>query len=169
MKPFNRGLGFHEERRAFFPLFVDMTGRRVLVVGGGKIAERRVNALLRFGARITALAPKATEGLERLAVSGAIALIHKEYEADDAARFSPFLVIAATDRREVNRTVGQDASGQNILASIADCQEECSCYFPALIENGHYIAAMTSRDGNHTGTREMAQKIRRLLDEPQHD
>ena len=153
----------------FFPLFVDMTGRRVLVVGGGGIAERRIKALVRFGADITLLSPEATEELEKLAALGAISWVCREYAFGDAERMAPFLIVAVTDCRDVNHAVRQEAAALGVLAIIADSRGECSCWFPALAEDERYIVGLVSKAGDHAAARKMAEKIREVLSESRDD
>ena len=151
------------ERRPFFPLFVDMSGRKALIAGGGKIAERRIKVLLDFGADITVISPEVTEYIERAASLGTIRLFKRKYRGGDVADLTPFLVIAATDKREVNRDIMTEAQNLNIHVSVADCREECTCYFPAIADNGAYVAGLVSKDGNHAGVKQMAEKVRDAL------
>ncbi len=147
-----------------FPAFIDLWGKPVLVVGGGEIASRRVEMLLRFGADVRVVAPAVSPVLERLADAGKIRWEKREYEGDVTARLA--LVTAATDRREVNRVVGEAAKALRIPVSIADSREESSFYFPAVVEGETLIGGFVSKDGkNHRLVREQAEKIRQLLGE----
>jgi precorrin-2 dehydrogenase/sirohydrochlorin ferrochelatase/precorrin-6A/cobalt-precorrin-6A reductase len=150
-------------RTAYFPLFVDMRGKKVLIVGGGKIAERRIKALVSFGADVAVISPTVTEHIETAASQSSVQLVKKKYEYGDAARLNPFFVIAATSDRLVNQTVMKEAVSLNLLISVSDSREECSCYFPAIAENDAYIAGLVSKNGDHAGVKHMAEKIRELL------
>ncbi len=155
---YKQWLSFKENKTsAFFPLFVDMNGRKVLVVGGGNIAERRVKALASFGADITVISPETTEYIEH----ASLRLLKRKYKEGDIAAIAPFLVIAATDERQVNRSIMTEAKNLNIHVSVADCREECTFYFPAIAESGDYIAGLVSKDGNHSGVKQTAEKIRK--------
>jgi len=147
----------------FFPMFVDMNGKKALIVGGGNIAERRVKALTDFGADITVISPEATEYIERAASSNTLRLLKRKYNNGDITAIMPFLVIAATDAREVNRAIMTEAKTLNIHVSVADCRDECTFYFPALAESEDYIAGLVSKDGNHSGVKRMAEKIREVI------
>jgi siroheme synthase-like protein len=151
------------ERKAFFPLFVDMNGRKALIVGGGKVAERRIKVLLDFSADITVISPEVTENIEHAASVETICLLKRKYQEGDVAALTPFLVIAATDKREVNRAIMTEAKALNIHVSVADCRDECTCYFPAIADNGAYVAGLVSKDGNHAGVKQMAEKMRDTL------
>ncbi|MDR2592264.1 MAG: bifunctional precorrin-2 dehydrogenase/sirohydrochlorin ferrochelatase [Chitinispirillales bacterium] len=151
-------------QKTFFPLFVDMNGKNVLIVGGGNVAERRVRILVSFGAEIAVVSPEVTEYIERAASSNMIRLLKRKYQKGDIAAVNPFLVIAATDDRQVNHDVMTEAENQNIYVSVADCRDECTFYFPAIAENDGYIAGLVSKDGgNHDGVKRTAERIRGVL------
>ena len=151
------------EHKPFFPLFVDMSGRKALIAGGGKVAARRIPVLLDFGADITVIAPEAAASIEAAAARGAVRLIKRAYRQGDVAALAPFLVIAATDRREVNRQIAREAGSLNIWVSAADCRADCTCYFPAIADNGACVAGVVSKDGNHAAVKQIAEKIRGAL------
>jgi len=151
------------ERRPFFPLFVDMSGRKALIAGGGKVAGRRIPVLLAAGADITVISPQAGEYIENAASQGAIRLLKRPYQEGDVTALTPFLVIAATDDRRINQQIAVEAQSLDIPVSVADCREECTCYFPAIADNGAYIAGLVSKDGDHAGVKRMAQKVKAAL------
>ncbi len=143
----------------FFPLFVDISGKKALVVGGGNIAERRVKILASFGADITVISPETTEYIEH----APLRLLKRRYKEGDIAAIAPFLVIAATNERQVNHNVMTEAKNLNIHVSVADCREECTFYFPAIAESGDYIAGLVSKNGKHSGVKQVAEKVREVL------
>ena len=147
-----------------FPAFIDMNRKPVLIVGGGEIASRRVETLLRFGADVTVIAPDGSAAVEALAHGGKIRWERREYRDDMASRF--VLAIAATDDRAVNRAVGEAAKALRIPVSVADSREESSFYFPAVVEEGNLIGGFVSKDGKgHSLVREQSEKVRRFLRE----
>jgi siroheme synthase-like protein len=150
-------------RRPFFPLFIDMSGRKALIAGGGKVAERRIKVLLDFGADITVISPEVSEYLENAASVGTIRLLRRKYQEGDIAAITPFLVIAATSDRRINHQIALEAKSLDIHVSVADCRGECTCYFPAIADNGAYIAGLVSKDGDHAGVKQMAEKVRSTL------
>ena len=151
------------ERRPFFPLFVDMGGRRALIAGGGAVAGRRIKVLLEAGADITVVAPETCAYIERAASLGSIRLLKRKYQEGDVAGLAPFFVIAATNDRQVNQQIAMESTSLDIPVSVADCRDECTCYFPAIADNGNYIAGLVSKDGNHAGVKQMAEKIKDVL------
>jgi len=149
------------EHFTYFPLFTNMNGKKIKVIGGGKIAERRIKTLLNYKADITVVSPDITDELRQIIQSGEIKYIEREYISTDIS--DAFLIIAATDDRDVNHTVMKDAKAAGILVIVSDNRFECDCYFPAIAENGEYIAGIVSKNGNHTGLKETARELRGFL------
>jgi glutamyl-tRNA reductase len=166
MAKYRQWLAYKETQkpRPFFPMFVDMGGRDVVVVGGGNIADRRIKIMIDYGMKITVIAPEVTEYIERAVLSQTIKLLNRKYQKGDIRDISPFLVITAADERQVNRAVTLEAKELNIPVSVADNRDECSFYFPAIAKNENYTAAVVSNNGNHRGVKETAQRIRELID-----
>jgi len=152
-------------KRTLFPLFIDINGKKVMVIGGGNVAERRLKALVLFGADITVISPSVTEYIENTVSSNTISikLLKRKYQHGDIAAVNPFLIIAATNDRLVNHDIMTEAKRQNIYISVADCRDECTFYFPAIAESDEYIAGLVSKDGNHTGVKQTAERIRRVI------
>jgi siroheme synthase-like protein len=147
----------------FFPLFVDISGRKALIAGGGNVAERRVKVLASFGADITVISPEATEYIEQASSLNKLCFLKRKYREGDIAAMMPFLVVAATDERQANHGIMAEAKNLNIHVSVADCREECTFYFPAIAENGDYVAGLVSKGGDHSGVKQAAEKIRDVL------
>ena len=143
------------EARKMFPLFVDLRGRQAVVVGGGTIALRRIRALLDFGAAVTVIAPVLAEP-----VAGARHLA-RPYAPGDLE--GAFLAVAATNVREVNRQVGEEARRRGVFVSVADRREECTFFFPALCEGGGLVAGVVSGGGAHAKTARAAAALRDVL------
>ena len=95
-----------------FPIMLNIRGRKCTIAGGGNVAERKVKTLLKYGADITAVSPVFKDGFPN------VKRLEKEYSSSDIE--NSFLVIAATDNKEVNKTIYNDAKKQNILLSISD-------------------------------------------------
>lgn len=140
-----------------FPLFVDLTDKQAVVVGGGTIACRRIGVLLDFGARVTVVSPRLEAHADR------VTWLPRPYTPGDLA--GAFLAVAATDDRAVNRTVGQEATGLGIPVSVSDARDECSFYFPAVCVGTDVVAGLISRGEGHTKTARAAKAVRRALEE----
>ena len=142
-----------------FPLFVSLSGKTVTVVGAGKIASRRIKVLLEYGARIRVIAPQICAEIR--ALSGSLEIIEREYERGDVS--GSFMVIAATDSREVNQKAGADAKAEGINVSVADSREECSFYFPAVIRKGSISIGLVSDGSDHAAAARTAGELREYL------
>ena len=107
--------------KPYFPMFVDLNGKKVLTAGGGRIALRRVRTLLRFGARIHVTAPDLCEELAELEDQGRITADRREYRMGDAEGYD--LVLAATNSRAVNRMMNSvlliSSAGVSILLFVS--------------------------------------------------
>ena len=160
--------GFNSNtENTFFPLFVDMKGKRVLIVGGGNVAERRAMILRKFGASITIITPEVTQQLAEMIDRKEMLHVNRKYDQGDIERFEAFLTIAATDCRKTNAVVAQDAINADARIIVSDCREKCNCYFPAIAQDGTFIAGLVSKTGDHRGVSEIAEQVRRLLKEYQ--
>lgn len=116
------------------PLNIDMHGRTVLVVGGGRVAGRKVKGLLAAGASVRVVAKAMVAEVARMAAAGAIAARVGSYRAGDLE--GVFLAVAATDDTAVNRSVAADAQQRGILVAVADAPELGNCTFPAVLRRG---------------------------------
>ena len=144
------------EKPPYFPLFLSLEGRRVVIVGGGAIACRRIAALRQFGCNLTVIAPV----LEREA--DWFTWLPRPYRPGDLE--GAFLAVAATDSRAVNRAVGEEARLLNIPVSVADRAEECSFFFPAICTGGGLVAGVVSDGSSHRRTARAAREIRTVLE-----
>ena len=140
-----------------FPLFIDLKGKKAVIVGGGKIALRRAGVLLSFGADVTIIAPVCE------AVPEVATFLQRPYEDGDLA--GAFLAVAATNCREVNFQVGQEANASGILVSVADRKEESNFFFPAICAGSGLVAGVVSQGEEHKKTAAAARKIRTVLEE----
>ena len=127
---------------SLFPMFVKLDGRRCLVVGGGPIAESKVDSLLAAGARVTVVSPALTEQLERLQRQGAFEWHAGRFEASDLQK--AFLVIAATSDDATNDAVYREADRTGILCNAVDQPPRCHFYFPAVVQRGDLQIAIST-------------------------
>jgi len=124
------------------PLNIAMHGRRVLVVGGGTVAGRKVGALLRAQASIHLVAPAISAELAALEAAGRITSRSGPYQASDLQ--GVFLAVAASDSSEVNARMASDARRLGILAAVADAPDLGDCTFPALLRRGELEIAVST-------------------------
>jgi precorrin-2 dehydrogenase/sirohydrochlorin ferrochelatase len=140
-------------------MFVKLAARRCLVVGGGAIAESKVQSLLAAGAEVSVVSPGLTGVLALLAEAGSITWIGREFEIADLD--DEFLVIAATSNDAVNDLVFREADRRNILCNAVDQPARCHFYFPALVQRGALQIAISTAGLSPA----LAQRIRKELEE----
>jgi len=126
----------------FFPVFLDLENRNCLVVGGGRIAARKVALLLRAGAAVQVVAPQLCNELAGLANDGRV--VHLQREFADADIEGKVLVIAATDREAVNRRISELATARNIPVNVVDQPELCSFIVPSVIDRSPVQVAVST-------------------------
>ena len=113
----------------YYPVMLDLAGKRCLVIGGGQVAERRIKGLLEAGASVRVVSPEVSERIAGWEAEGKLSVCRKPYEAEDGE--DAFLVFAATDRPEVNEQARHDAAARGQLFNAADrladrAQDRCA-------------------------------------------
>jgi precorrin-2 dehydrogenase/sirohydrochlorin ferrochelatase/precorrin-6A/cobalt-precorrin-6A reductase len=152
----------------FFPLFIPTSGKRVLIIGGGNIAFRRVQTLLKFDCRIHIIAENLCSRLEAFVsvYSERLRIERRIFSSGDISAegsCKPIFVVAATDKREVNHAVAMECAAHDIPVSVADCKEESTFYFPAIAIHDTIIAGISSGGNDHAAVRDAAAIIREAL------
>jgi precorrin-2 dehydrogenase/sirohydrochlorin ferrochelatase len=123
----------------YYPAFLNLEGKKAVVVGGGRIAERKVLTLVRAGADVTVVSPTLTVRLHKEKESGRIRHRPRRYRRGDLK--DSFLAIAATDSPEVNTKVAEDASG---LLNVVDVPRECNFIAPSVVARGPLVFAIST-------------------------
>ncbi len=126
----------------YFPVLLDLTGRRCLMVGGGPVAERRITGLLAAGARVTVISPRTTPTLAALAAEGRIELESRGYREGDLAGAD--LAFVATDAGEVNMAVAREARERGVWVNAADDPAHCTFILPAVVRRGDLTVAVAT-------------------------
>ena len=146
-----------------FPLFADLRDRTVLVVGGGAVAERKVEALLHAGALPLVASPDLSEKLQAWHQAGRIRWQVGGFH--EALLEEAWLVIAATDDHAVNRKVYEAATARRLLANVVDEAELCSFHSPAVVQRGLLQIAISSGGGAPMLARHVRRQLETLLDD----
>lgn len=128
----------------YLPVSVSLAGRPCVVIGGGAVAERKVETLLDLGARVTLISPALTARLRAVAAGGAVRHLGRRYRAGDLSGNS--LVFIATDRDGVNAQVVRDARGMGLWVNAADDPTNCDFILPSVLRRGA-LAVAVSTDG----------------------
>jgi siroheme synthase-like protein len=147
------------KRFPYYPIFLDVEERDVLVVGGGKVASRKVETLLQYGANVTVLSPALTDELEQLGVERRIRIERREYTEHDLDARA--LVIAATADICTNARVARDCRRRGISVNVVDATHLSEFIVPATIDRGSVQIAV-STGGNSPA---LARRLRETLEE----
>ncbi len=127
---------------AYYPILMDLQGRRVLVVGGGAVAERKALTLLEFGAHVDVVSREISPSLQALFEEGGIRWVGRDFE--DSHLDGAVLVIAATDEPEANRHVSAACHSRGIPVNVVDQPADCSFIVPAVVRRGDLILAVST-------------------------
>jgi siroheme synthase-like protein len=146
---------------ALYPLFLKLSGRRVLVVGAGPVAERKIVSLLQAGAEVIVVAPKATAEVRRLAKEGAVAWHARPFEADDAR--GAWLIVAATSDADVQRRAAAAASAREVFVLAVDDVANATAYSGAIVRKPPFTVAISSSGETPALTRLLREIIEHVL------
>ena len=171
---------------AYFPMFVDMTDRPCLIVGGGNVAYRKVLVMLDFSAKITVVAEDICDELRNLIaddianenksvsdtadkekgqtdsdVEGRITVVKRKFDQKDCNGME--IVIAATDDNELNHEIAQYCKSKGIMVNAVDQKADCSFIFPSYVKEKNLVAAFSSGGNSPVLTQYLKGKEQELL------
>ncbi len=141
-----------------FPMFMKLEDRSCLVVGAGTIGEPKISSLIEAGASVRVVALHATAAVTKWAEAGAITWEARAFNNADLD--GTFLVIAATNSRDLNAAIFHEARQRNILCNVVDDPEYCDFYYPAVVRRGDLQIAISTNGQSPA----LAQRIRRELE-----
>jgi precorrin-2 dehydrogenase/sirohydrochlorin ferrochelatase len=143
----------------YYPILVDLQGKKVIVVGGGTVAQRKIETLLAHGAVVFVIARELNAPLSRHVETGAIRLAGQEFKEEDLN--DAFMVIAATDDPLLNRLVGKHAKEKGILINAVDQPSDCNFIVPSILRRGDLLIAVSTSGKSPA----MAKRVREELEE----
>lgn len=138
----------------YYPAFLNIKGKECIVIGGGRVAERKVLSLLRYGAKVKVISPSLTDRLKREKEGGRIVHINRRYERGDLA--GAFIVIAATSDPSTNKEIALDAS---FLVNAVNIPEMANFIVPSVVRSGFLSIAISTSGVSPT----MAKAIKKEL------
>ncbi|WP_294657708.1 bifunctional precorrin-2 dehydrogenase/sirohydrochlorin ferrochelatase [uncultured Fusobacterium sp.] len=142
----------------FFPLFINLRNKNALVIGAGKIAFRKVETLLKYGAKVTVITKEIKEekffNLKNIDI--------KIGEFNETLLENRFIVVAATDNPDFNRYIYELCNSKNILVNNITSKEEMNCRFASILETEEYQIAI-SANGNPTKSKALKNKLKCLF------
>src|ERR1700728_5514685 len=145
----------------YFPAFFDLTAQKVLVVGGGEVASRKLALLLRSGAKVTLVAPEIRPEVAAQAAAGKIILSIREFVPNDldGAR----LVIVATSRRAVNRWIAALSEARGIPVNVVDDREASRFIVPAIIDRDPVLVAISTGGASPVLARRLRERLEAII------
>ncbi|WP_181995586.1 bifunctional precorrin-2 dehydrogenase/sirohydrochlorin ferrochelatase [Clostridium sp. AM58-1XD] len=163
-----------EQKNSYFPLFVDMSGKTVLFVGGGRVVQRRIEAFMSVvnvssekqerqsgGLQIIVAAPEVTEQIDKYVRDGYIWWKRKPFSEDDVDGAD--YVIAATNDMDVNQRISELCRQRGIPVNDAGKKENCDFYFPGIAVKGDLVAGITASGNSHSLTKQVTEAVRELF------
>ncbi len=143
---------------SYYPLFLNVSGKKCVVVGGGQVALRKVEAFLSHGADVEVISPDLCSGLHRLADNGEIAVLRRHYQSGDLA--GALIVVAATDDRSINIEVAKEAKESAVLVNVVDDADNSDFIVPSSVRRGDITIAISTAGRSPA----LARKIRSRLE-----
>ncbi len=151
----------------FFPLFVNVENKEVLIVGGGKIGGRKAQTLREYGANVTVYSEKVTE--EAILADENIKVVNKNVSNDEAEIKELvkkyFLVVAATDDMELNDRISHVCMSENILVNNVSSKTEMNAMFGAVVKNDEFQIGIGSYGKSCRRSKALKGKVQELIDE----
>lgn len=142
-------------------MFVDLSQKKVVVVGAGTIAKRRIRTLLDFTNHLVVVAPEVNRELLDLEQAGQLTILRKKYERDDI--YDADMVIAATNDFQTNNDIYNVCKCMGITVNVCSDKNKCDFYFPGIARKDNIVAGVTASGNNHRAAREAVEKIRGIL------
>ncbi len=150
----------------YYPIFLDIRGKDCLVIGGGEVAERKVEPLLQAGGRVTVISPTLTPELACLAAEGKIVCHRREYKSGDLAGF--FLVYATTNNEGIHKYIAAEAAEQGVLLNVADRPALCTFIVPSIVSQGDLTIAVSTSGASPALARHIGKTLRETFG-PEYD
>ena len=146
------------EIMAYFPIFLDLEGKKVIVVGGGSVAQRKIQTLIEYGAKVEVISRDLTTQLEQLISENRIRQIGRQFE--ERHLDGAFMVIAATDDARLNHEISMMARERGVLINTVDQPEDCNFIVPSVLKRGELVIAVSTSGRSPA----LAKKVRESLE-----
>lgn len=142
----------------YYPILIDLEGKKVIVVGGGAVAQRKIETLMTYGALVQVISRKVTPRINRYVEEGKIRLLGQEFRENDLD--GAFMVIAATDDPLLNHKVSQNAREKGLLINAVDQPSDCNFIVPSILRRGDLLIAVSTSGKSPA----LAKKVREELE-----
>ena len=145
----------------YYPIFMNVRGRKCVVVGGGQVALRKVGVLLEHGADVEVISPDLCPELVELAGSGEIHALAREYRTGDLKK--AFVAIAATDNSEINQRIVAEARRRAVLVNVVDDAENSDFIAPSYLRRGEITIAISTGGTSPALARKICSRLQKEL------
>jgi precorrin-2 dehydrogenase/sirohydrochlorin ferrochelatase len=145
----------------YYPVFLDLKERLCVVLGGGRVAERKVKTLLRAGARVKVISPQLTASLARLKDGKRISHLSRAYRKNDLR--GAFLAIGATDNRSINERIFREAAAGRIPVNVVDDPAHSSFIVPSIVKKKALLVAISTSGKSPALARVLRQKLEKEI------
>jgi siroheme synthase-like protein len=150
-----------KKKYPYYPIYLDIEGRDVLIVGGGSVCARKAETMLKYGARVTVVAPTVTEEIAQWGRESRLTVRIKRYEEADLEGRS--IVIASTDDACVNGRIARDCRRRRIPVNVVDVTHLCEFIVPAIVEQGSIQLAVSTGGKSPALARMLKEELQRLV------
>ncbi|MCS7284897.1 MAG: bifunctional precorrin-2 dehydrogenase/sirohydrochlorin ferrochelatase [Hydrogenobacter thermophilus] len=146
-----------------FPAFISLEGKKVVVVGGGVVAERKIEKLLPFKPSIRVISPAFTAGIEKLRREGKVSVVKRKFMLPDIR--DAFMVIVAVDNIKLQKRIYEYCKKRRILCNAVDSPDFCTFIFPALVIRGDIVIGISTSGKVPALSRSLREYVQKALPE----
>ena len=150
-----------KKRYPYYPIYLDIEDHAVLIIGGGEVCARKAETMLKYGAKVTVIAPELHEDIEKYAAAGLLQTRRKTYEEADLEGAS--VVIASTDDQCINGRIARDARRRRIPVNVVDVTHLCEFIVPAIVEKGSIQLAVSTGGKSPALARTLKEDLQKLV------
>lgn len=145
----------------YYPVFLDLKGKPVVVIGGGNIAHQKMENLVKVGADVTVISPDLNEPMAALKAEGRFRHIEREYQPGDLEGYN--LAFVATDDRSVNATVADEGKARGVWVNAVDDPPYCDFIMPGIVQRGDLVLAISTGGRSPAMARKMREELAEFL------
>jgi precorrin-2 dehydrogenase/sirohydrochlorin ferrochelatase len=145
----------------YYPIFLDIEDRDVVIIGGGAVCERKAETMMKYGARVTVVAPEFTDDIVKWADAGRLTTKRKEYQSADLDGAS--IVIASTDDAGINGRIARDCRRRKIPVNVVDVTHLCEFIVPAIVEQGSIQLAVSTGGKSPALARTLKEDLQKFV------
>lgn len=150
-----------KDNYGLFPMFVDISEKKAVVIGAGKIASRRIRTLSEFTANITVVADRVDETVRKMAAEGILTLHERAYRREDL--YGADIVIAGTDDKNLNSEIYSVCKCLGILVNVISDRKKCDFHFPGVVKRENLVIGVNAGGRDHRLARETRERIEEMM------